>query len=306
MPASINLIRRYVWLIETIRRAGPVPMAEINARWRDNRSINHLGEFEIPARTFHRHREAIAEIFGIEIVCSRIDNTYSIADDSVFDRQSFAMRLYNTLAVEIAVDDNTDARRHIRFDTTSGGENLIADILRAISTRRRLWLRFEPFDDEQPSEHTVRPVFLRQAGRRWYMVVQPEADTWRTVYPLDRIASLRITDIPFEPAPYSESDIDTYFDEAVGACLDPDYDCEDVTVRIFGRQCAYTDSLPLHQSQQIVARTEEYTDYSYRVRPSYTFIHAILGLGPAACVLSPDWVREEIEYLARQTLARYI
>ena len=56
MATSVRLIRRYVWLIETIRRAGNITLEEINRKWLEERSLHLEDEGEIPERTFHRHR----------------------------------------------------------------------------------------------------------------------------------------------------------------------------------------------------------------------------------------------------------
>lgn len=71
MATSVRLIRRYVWLIDTIRRAGNITLEEINQKWMEERSLRLESEGYIPERTFHRHRLAIADIFGIDIQCNR-------------------------------------------------------------------------------------------------------------------------------------------------------------------------------------------------------------------------------------------
>lgn len=51
-----GLFDRYIWLIDTIYRAGKITFEEINKRWLRTEMSN--GE-EIPLRTFHNHRKAI-------------------------------------------------------------------------------------------------------------------------------------------------------------------------------------------------------------------------------------------------------
>ena len=71
MATSVRLIRRYVWLVDTIRRAGNITLEEINQKWMEERTLRMENEEEIPERTFHRHRQAIADIFGIDIRSQR-------------------------------------------------------------------------------------------------------------------------------------------------------------------------------------------------------------------------------------------
>ncbi|MDE6693701.1 MAG: WYL domain-containing protein, partial [Muribaculaceae bacterium] len=68
MATSVRLIRRYAWLIDTIRQAKCITLEEINRKWMEEKSLRLEDEGEIPERTFHRHRQAIADIFGIDIL----------------------------------------------------------------------------------------------------------------------------------------------------------------------------------------------------------------------------------------------
>ena len=54
-------------------------MAQLRQLWRRS-TVNELGS-DLAARTFANHIEAISDIFGIEIVCDRRDNTYSIVNE---------------------------------------------------------------------------------------------------------------------------------------------------------------------------------------------------------------------------------
>lgn len=103
------------------------------------------------------------------------------------------------------------------------------------------------------------------------------------------------------------ADIDpkTYFDEVIGILLDDEYDCERVVVRLYNRQAEYVSLLPLHKSQKIIARGKDYIDFEYNLRPEWEFIHEILRLGYEAEVLSPQWVREELQWQAQEIVNRY-
>ena len=68
--ASINQFKRYLWLVDVIYSAGEITRDEINRRW-VNSVCNESKESVYPERTFHRHREDIAQLFGSEIECSK-------------------------------------------------------------------------------------------------------------------------------------------------------------------------------------------------------------------------------------------
>ena len=68
-----NLFNRYVWLVNTVYRAGKITFEEINERWVNNEMS--WGE-DLPLKTFHNHRKAIYEIFGINIECNKRGGYY--------------------------------------------------------------------------------------------------------------------------------------------------------------------------------------------------------------------------------------
>lgn len=64
------LLKCYLWLIDTLRRSDRgLTLAEINARWTDdgNMLCKDCGGGEIDRRTLYNHRNAIADLFGVEI-----------------------------------------------------------------------------------------------------------------------------------------------------------------------------------------------------------------------------------------------
>jgi len=67
--STSTLFNRYVWLVETILRAGRITFEEINEKWTRSR-LNYSGD-DIPLRTFHNHRNAIEEMFDINIECDK-------------------------------------------------------------------------------------------------------------------------------------------------------------------------------------------------------------------------------------------
>ena len=63
-----NYFDRYIWLIDVINRHGHITKKEIDELWYSS-SLNEKRDRELPERTFHNHREAILDTFGIEIKC---------------------------------------------------------------------------------------------------------------------------------------------------------------------------------------------------------------------------------------------
>lgn len=305
MATSVRLIRRYVWLIDTIRRAGNITLEEINQKWMENRTLRLEDEDDFPERTFHRHRQAIADIFGIDILCNRFNgNTYYIENDEALNEPSFTSWLFNGLAIDNQLMNNRAVSDRIVFEDSSGSNDYLSTVIEAITKNRYLTILYQRFNSEEQKSWKVMPILLKQSNQRWYLIAEIEGQSNFTVFALDRIESASLSDREFHYR-WDIDDIKKRFNEVIGVNIDDDFDCEKVVLRVYGKQRSYVDSLPIHSSQKIKNVGRGFTDYEFTLRPEYEFQHEILRLGPDAEILSPQWLREEIKWLGAGILKRY-
>ena len=302
MATSVRLIRRYVWLVETIRRAGKLSLEEINNKW--THSTLHDEEGGLPERTFHRHREAISNIFGIEICCDRSNgNVYYIANEEELSKPSFTSSLFNGLALDNQLRENKGVLERIMFEENPGGMEFLPPVVEAISKNLLIKIQYKSYNAQDVKDFLIEPYGLKQAGKRWYLISHIPGFDNLTVFALDRIVSLNLSDTVFS---FDKAwRVEQYFDEVIGVNMEDEYDCEDVIIRVYGHQRHYIESLPLHKTQKLLKREEEYSEYSYRLRPEYEFQHEILKMGFNAEVLSPDWLRKEMKWRAEEILKLY-
>ena len=73
-----------------------------------------------------------------------------------------------------------------------------------------------------------------------------------------------------------------------------EYDVEKISIKVYGNQCKYFRSLPLHHSQKESETHSNYSIFNYRLRPTYDFCQAILSHGDFVEVLKPQWFRIQI------------
>ena len=223
MATSIRLIRRYVWLVDTIRRAGSITLQDINRKWAYNTSLNIDNEDEIPERTFHRHRDAIAELFDIEIGCNRFDgNKYYIKNEEVLEKPSFTTWLFNGLSIDNQLMCDRDVSDRIIFEEIPGGNEFLSPIIESLSNQKIISIAYKRFNASQSKEWLVAPTLIKQSGRRWYLTGRIEGCDELTVFALDRIQKLDITDQSYTPE--NLKDIKTRLNEVVGVNIDDDYD----------------------------------------------------------------------------------
>ncbi len=84
-------------------------------------------------------------------------------------------------------------------------------------------------------------------------------------------------------------------------------------IRVSGRKGMFNDKdqsnflkgLPLHHSQRIVEETDDYTIFSWQLKPSYDFIQQLLTMNAHIEVLEPISLREKMKKLLEEMLAKY-
>ena len=108
-----NYFNRYVWLIDTINRHGHISREEISRLWKQS-SLNDTGE-ELYERTFHNHRGAILDTFGIEIKCDR-SLGYYIANSDDLEGDGIRQWLLESLSMNNLLNESTDMRDRILFE----------------------------------------------------------------------------------------------------------------------------------------------------------------------------------------------
>jgi len=290
------LFNRYVWLVDTIFRAGRISFEEINERWMRSPQ-NETGE-ELPIKTFHNHKNAIQDMFDINIACDRRGGyLYYIEHAEDMERGGVRRWLLNTFAVNHLINESHHLKRRILFEEIPSGQRFLTAVIEAMRDSRTLELTHCSFWNTEPSTFEVEPFCVKVFRQRWYLVARSVSDVMIRIYSLDRIEALHQTEHPFElPADF---DAHGYFADSFGIIVDDDYNVERVRVRIKGRQRRYIRTLPLHASQTESEITEESSVFEYRLRPTVDFQQELLTHAVNADnemeVLEPQWLRERMQ-----------
>ena len=80
---------------------------------------------------------------------------------------------------------------------------------------------------------------------------------------------------------------------------------ETVVIRVAEDQVKYYRTLPLHHSQEEGESGDGYTEFTYRLVPTYDFSRELLSKGENVEVMSPLWLRKEIANELRRAISMY-
>lgn len=297
-----NLFNRYVWLANTVFRAGKISFEEINKKWLSS-SLN-VNEEEIPLRTFHNHRKAIEQMFDINIECDkRSGYLYFIESSDDLERGGVRQWLINTLTVNNIINDSYKLKDRILFEHIPSGQKFLVPIIEAMKDGVSIEISYQNFWDIKPRRIEVNPYCVKVFRQRWYLVALNCSNNKILIYALDRIRNILHTGKAFVMPPDFEPK--EYFYNCFG--IINQHKPEEVLIKVFkkDKKDKYLKLLPLHHSQEEVSSTNEYTMFKYYVQPNYDFRMELLSHGSDIEVLSPKRFRDEISQIIKTQNIRY-
>ena len=304
-PAQI--FHQYIWIINTLRAYRKLPLEELNQKWIDDGVADGNPLYR---SSFNRHRDAIQDMFGIIIDCERKTYKYYISNPEVLSDGSISQWLFSTLTVHGVLADCAAIKDRIILENVPAGEEYLDTIKRAIKSNRCLRIGYKKFEAES-YEKVICPYAQKQFRQRWYLLAklstsgrsqgENDEDQMR-IYALDRMTMVELTDETFEiPADFSAQ---TYFSEYFGVTTD-ETPLAHVVIRVTGWAPNYIRTLPLHHSQREITHTDEYTEFSFDIRPTDDFIGELMSYGDSLEVMEPSDLRLKICENLKETLNKY-
>ena len=286
-----NYFNRYVWLIDTINRRGPITLDEISRQW-ERSAINDSGE-PLAERTFHNHRIAIEDTFGIEIKCDR-SRGYYIANSDDLEGDSVRQWLLESLSLSNILNETKDMRDRILFEEIPSSKRWLTVIVNAMRDGKAVEMTYKSFWRGEESTFIAHPWCLKLFKQRWYVLARSEEYDEPRVYALDE-RMISITQSKKALKVPSKFNAREYFANFFGIFVGREYKPELIRLKVDAYQVNYFNSLPLHPSQKLVKTHEGYSIYEYWLAPTLDFKQEILRHGPTVEVLSPESLREEVK-----------
>ena len=300
---SYALFQEYIWLVNTIHKAGKITLDEINRRWLDTELSEGVG---LARSTFNRHRDAILDMFGIIIECDKRDGfKYYIDNEEVLEENTIQNWMLSTLSVNNVLAESKGVHNRIILEPIpSDGENL-HKFIEAMKRSVKIELYYRRYGADSPkSSMKVEPIFVKLFNRRWYAMVKfPTPGAWIFTLAFDRILSLELTEEKFEYC--KDFDPVAFYEESYGIVWDDKVPLEKVRIRAFGREANYLRDLPLHHSQREVEVTDDYSDFEIMLRPTSDFYAPLLSRGSAIKIMEPQWLADEIKKAHEAALDLY-
>lgn len=290
-----NFFKRYIWLVDLINRRKYVSFKEISEAWMRS-PLNETGD-PLSERTFFNHKDAIAGMFGIEILNDRSLGFYIGRSDVGSDETSDWM--LHTLCLNNVLHENADMKDRILMEKVPSSERFLTDIISAMRDFRVISLCYQGFRHPEPFCFNVRPYCVKYFKQRWYLL--GDSDLGLRIYSLDRFVDMEELEEHFEiPKGF---DAEEYFGNYFGVIIGEEP--EDVKIRVVPNQVKYFRTLPMHGSQRETVQEDGSSVFSYHIAPTLDFVQEILSHGTDVEVLEPAELRESVADIIAGMASRY-
>lgn len=206
------------------------------------------------------------------------------------DRQAL-LRANAKLEAAAGEAAGASARLSVTFESEGG---VFADVDRAISERRRLWIRYYSPARDELSEREIDPIRLVSVGHTYVEAWCRRSEARRT-FRLDRVAEIKILDEPSAPPEIELRDLSE-------ALVQPAAEDPEVVVEV-GPGGRWVAEYYPHDS------ADELPDGGLRITlrtPDPTSLRRLaLRLGPDGRIVSPSDLADSARRAAREALTAY-
>ncbi len=295
---SQNLLNKYIWILDVIKRHGRITRSELGALW-CRASIS--GGEKLSRRTFYNYRQSIEELFNINIECDPATYEYYIADEDVHNR-SVTDWMLNSAAVSDVLSNSREVSSRIFLEDIPSAREHLATMLDAIKMSRIINFDYNNFTRSRPVQGIrFEPFVLKLFRQRWYVVGMNVKESRLKTYALDRMSNVKIDSSSFVlPQGF---DPDDYFRDSFGIVVTRQ-PARSIVLRVDSLQAKYLRALPLHSSQQETVH-DTYSLFEYRMRVTDDLVKELLSYGPLVTVISPPELRLMMIEQLSQTLESY-
>lgn len=295
-----RIFKQYIWLTDIIYRAGRITYQEINKRW--VKTDMSLGQ-PMNRVTFKRYKDAIEELFNLNIVCDRKTNEYYIENEEILKNNTLQYWMLDSLSVSNMLMESISMKDRILLENIPSGKEHLHLIINAMKQEKKLVMEYHKFGRTTGHHLTVEPYAVKVFKQRWYLLAIDGKKEKPAVYALDRIVSLKESTETFQYP--KDCDAKVFFKDCYGVIYGTNDVAQRIVLRAYPPYINYLRTLPLHTSQKELKSTEEYADFAYFLRPTFDFKQELLSQGNEVEVLEPKEFREEMKATLQGMLERY-
>ena len=257
-------------------------------------------EFNFSKRTLQRDIREIRNILGIDIMYSRSQRGYYIIQDdyssdlflkTLEEINSFsALKLTNSLESIVYLEKRKPKRAEF-----------LPDIVQAIQQKKKIEFHYQKFGEAEETIRKVSPVAIREFNNRWYLIADDKGIVKN--FGLERMNKVSILKDKID-----ENIVFNYDDKykySFGIIVPSTEKPEKIVLSVTKKQAAYLESLPLHESQEVLGTNNDEVLIGLELFLTEDFISEILSMSRSVTVIEPKKLKDRISEILKEILLKY-
>lgn len=257
-------------------------------------------EFNFSKRTLQRDIREIRNILGIDIMYSRSQRGYYIIQDdyssdlflkTLEEINSFsALKLTNSLESIVYLEKRKPKRAEF-----------LPDIVQAIQQKKKIEFHYQKFGEAEETIRKVSPVAIREFNNRWYLIADDKGIVKN--FGLERMNKVSILKDKID-----ENIVFNYDDKykySFGIIVPSTEKPEKIVLSVTKKQAAYLESLPLHESQEVLGTNNDEVLIGLELFLTEDFISEILSMSRSVTVIEPEKLKDRISEILKEILLKY-
>jgi len=257
-------------------------------------------EFNFSKRTLQRDIREIRNILGIDIMYSRSQRGYYIIQDdyssdlflkTLEEINSFsALKLTNSLESIVYLEKRKPKRAEF-----------LPDIVQAIQQKKKIEFHYQKFGEEKETIRKVSPIAIREHNNRWYLIADDKGIVKN--FGLERMNKVSILNEKIDDN--IEFNYDDKYKYSYGIIVPSSEKPEKIILSVTKKQAAYLESLPLHESQQILETKTDEVLIGLELFLTEDFISEILSMSRSVTIVEPKKLKEKVKTILKETIEKY-
>lgn len=194
----------------------------------------------------------------------------------------------------------------VNFDSVPNlkGLRLLNPLYNYIAKRQTLRIMYQSFTASKPTEYIFCPYLLKEFRNRWFVFGSKATDLTLYNLALDRIVSIEPSNVPFRANP--DFDSEHFFDDVIGVSKNIGSTPRTIKFWATEEQSKYIITKPLHRSQRLIRQGADGSCvFKMDVVVNFELYSVLMSYGPGVKVLSPKFVREQMQHKLNDTLELY-
>jgi len=282
-------------------------------------SVNHYPDKEtlrkridvddkgVSNKTLERRIYELKNEFGIEIKFNRSRNGYYVIQESLDQNIIYYKRISQYYINDVLLHNKQLDFIELDNEESYTGLVNIKNLVDAISSKSEIIFSYSK-EGKQPNDVIVRPWFLKQFDKMWYVLADISNDEFSEVgnesykfhrtYALDRISNIRETKNKFDIN--KEFKPNDFLKDLIGVNHNQSLTVEKVIFEMPTSKAFLVENLPIHHSQKSTKLETDKTRFELFVKPNQELINRLLRYIDIISIKEPKSLRDDISRVLKK------